>query len=215
MGAFKPLLPVGNQPAVVRCVNTAQAAGVRDIIVVTGYLHEELENVLRAETPSVRLVYNSRYQDGMFSSVNTGISALAEDLDGFFLLPADCPAVLPDTLITLIDEFTKLPAGIFISTDDGSFGFNGNVVEQMRAERIETDMIYACGPKPMLRAVADYAAEKNIACSVSLEERMACGLGACLGCAVKVKSNYKYGYAYKRACADGPVFDAREVFWDD
>jgi len=115
----------------------------------------------------------------------------------------------------LIDEFKKLPAGIFISTDDGSFGFHGNVVEQIRAERIETDMIYACGPKPMLRAVAEYAAEKNIACSVSLEERMACGLGACLGCAVKVKSNYKYGYTYKRACVDGPVFDAREVIWDD
>jgi len=110
MGVFKPLLPVEKQPAVARCVHTAQTAGIRDIIVVTGHLHEEIEGALRANLTGIRIVHNSRYPEGMFSSVHSGVSALPEGLDGFFLLPADCCAISPDTLRTLTDKFAKTGA---------------------------------------------------------------------------------------------------------
>jgi dihydroorotate dehydrogenase electron transfer subunit len=71
------------------------------------------------------------------------------------------------------------------------------------------DVIYSCGPKPMLKALAEYAESKSILCYVSMEERMACGIGACLVCACAV------GGKYLRCCKDGPVFDAREVDWNE
>ena len=114
MCVFKPLLPVGEQPSVARCVQTAQSADIRDIVVVTGHLREELEVVLRAKLPVVRIVHNSRFPDGMFSSVHSGVSALPDGFDGFFILPADCCAVSPDTLRTLIDEFAKAGAAAVV-----------------------------------------------------------------------------------------------------
>lgn len=107
MGRFKPLLPVGEYPAVLRCVRVASKAGVQDITVVTGHLHERVESLLSAEAPDVRLVLNRRYEDGMFTSVQTGVLSLAEETDGFFLLPADCCAAAPETLAALIGEFAK------------------------------------------------------------------------------------------------------------
>ncbi len=92
-----------------------------------------------------------------------------------------------------------------ISTDDGAVGFHGNPLQLMNLHNVDTDMIFACGPMPMLRAVAMYAKENNIRCRVSMEQRMACGYGACVGCAVSV------GGVYKKACKDGPVFWADEV----
>ena len=110
----------------------------------------------------------------------------------------------------LADEFEKYSA-VYISTDDGSRGYKGFVPDHMRAVGVEADVIYACGPAPMLKRVAAYAAEEDVPCFVSVEERMACGLGACVGCAVKVKTGG--GFTYKKACSDGPVFDAREVWY--
>ena len=107
MGVFKPLLPVGEQPAVLRCIHIAKSAGIREILVVTGHMHAVIESVLRANTQDVRLVYNSRYRDGMFSSIQAGVSELPETLDGFFLLPADCCAISPDTLTTLMEWFAE------------------------------------------------------------------------------------------------------------
>ena len=114
------------------------------------------------------------------------------------------------TRAILTDEFEKAGA-VRISTDDGSLGYNGFVPDHMRAAGVEADIIYACGPAPMLKNIAAYAAKKNVPCFVSMEERMACGLGACVGCAVKVKTGD--GFTYKKACSDGPVFDAREVWY--
>jgi dihydroorotate dehydrogenase electron transfer subunit len=71
-------------------------------------------------------------------------------------------------------------------------------------------VIYACGPHAMLAAVSRIAAEHGIACHVSMEERMACGLGACMGCSIPQKSG-----GYKRACKEGPVFDATEIDWSE
>ena len=102
MGSFKPLLPVVAGAAVLDGINISGEAGIGDIIVVTGNMRGEIESVLSANAPGVRIAYNSRFTDGMFSSVKTGVSALPERLDSFFILPADCCAVSADTLKTLI-----------------------------------------------------------------------------------------------------------------
>ena len=88
----------------------------------------------------------------------------------------------------------------------------GNVMDAIRENGLEADMIYACGPTPMLRAIKQYAEEHKIVCYISLEERMACGIGACLGCVCKTKEKDAHSnVCNKRICKDGPVFLATEV----
>lgn len=95
-----------------------------------------------------------------------------------------------------------------ICTDDGSRGFAGNVVEYLRSVSLPHPAgLFCCGPHPMLRGCCAFAAEKDIPCEVSVEQVMACGVGACMGCAVKTRT----GYA--RACKEGPVFCASELVW--
>ena len=111
----------------------------------------------------------------------------------------------------LKEDFEKQGATVYIATDDGSVGFKGNVVELMKNENITGDYIYSCGPKPMLLALTTYAKEREIYTQVSMEERMACGIGACVGCVVKILEN---GDAvYKKVCKDGPVFNSLEVVY--
>ena len=96
-------------------------------------------------------------------------------------------------------------------SDDGSLGMQGFVDSGVQGilDRGKTfDAILACGPKPMLRSVARVAAERNIPCQVSMEERMGCGVGACLVCACAMQDGTQ-----KHVCKDGPVFDSREVDW--
>lgn len=113
--------------------------------------------------------------------------------------------------IFLRDEFEKV-ADVVITTDDGSEGFKGNVVEALRAKDIAADIIYSCGPMPMLRAIKGFAEEKGIPAYISLEERMACGVGACLGCVVKTKDKDEHSHVNNtRICTEGPVFEAQEV----
>lgn len=117
----------------------------------------------------------------------------------------------------LLEDFRKLfgdaaDESVYIATEDGSAGTRGNVLDVIRERKLTADVIYACGPAPMLRALKDYAAGQNIPCWISMEERMACGIGACLACVCKSKdvdahSNVKN----KRVCAEGPVFLAEEV----
>ena len=103
-------------------------------------------------------------------------------------------------------------AQTFVSTEDGSAGTKGNVIDAIRAESITGDVIYACGPMPMLRGVRDYAAEQHIEAQISLEERMACGIGACLACVCNSKEKDAHSNVHnKRICKDGPVFDAGEI----
>lgn len=111
----------------------------------------------------------------------------------------------------LADEIGKY-AEVVIASEDGSVGTKGNVIDAIRAGGLKADVIYACGPTPMLKALKAYAAENGIECWISLEEKMACGIGACLGCVCHSKdvdehSNVKN----KRVCKDGPVFLADEV----
>ena len=101
---------------------------------------------------------------------------------------------------------------ICIATEDGSVGTKGNALDAIRENRLEADVIYACGPMPMLRAVKAYAEERGIPAYISLEEHMACGVGACLGCVVKTKEIHHHTNVHNaRICTDGPVFEAEEV----
>ena len=101
---------------------------------------------------------------------------------------------------------------LYISTEDGSVGTKGNVMDAIRENVLEADMIYACGPTPMLRAIKQYAEENGIECYISLEERMACGIGACLACVCKSKEKDAHSNVNnKRICKDGPVFLSTEV----
>ncbi len=109
------------------------------------------------------------------------------------------------------DFFASTCERLEITTDDGSAGRCGlvTVVLDDLITEVLPDVVYTCGPEPMQRAVARIAGEAGIECQVSLERRMACGVGACLSCVVPTRDGLK------RACVDGPVFDATEVFWDD
>ena len=101
---------------------------------------------------------------------------------------------------------------VYISTEDGSVGTKGNVMDAIRENSLEADVIYACGPTPMLRAIKNYAEENGIECWISLEERMACGIGACLACVCQSKEkDHHSNVNNKRICKDGPVFLSTEV----
>ena len=101
---------------------------------------------------------------------------------------------------------------VYIATEDGSVGSKGNVMDAIREYALEADMIFACGPMPMLRAIKKYAEEKGIHAYMSLEEHMACGVGACLGCVVKTKEVDHHSHVNNaRICTEGPVFEAGEV----
>ncbi len=101
---------------------------------------------------------------------------------------------------------------VYVATEDGSVGTRGNVMDAITANHLEADAIFACGPMPMLRAIKRYAEEKGIKAYISLEEHMACGVGACLGCVVKTKEVDHHSHVHNaRICTDGPVFDAEEV----
>jgi dihydroorotate dehydrogenase electron transfer subunit len=101
---------------------------------------------------------------------------------------------------------------VFISTEDGSSGTKGNVIDAIRENDLKADIIFACGPTPMLRGIKAYALEKGIKAQLSMEERMACGVGACLGCVCKSKEiDHHSNVRNKRVCKDGPVFYAEEV----
>ena len=113
-------------------------------------------------------------------------------------------------------DFKKLGAKVVVTTDDGSLGTKGFVTEPLKkalaAAGNGITAVYACGPTPMLKVVAALAREHHVPCQVSLEEHMACGVGVCLGCPVKVRKDL-VETEYKMVCKDGPVFDAEQVVW--
>ena len=114
---------------------------------------------------------------------------------------------------SVIKSFKENTAGVHVATEDGSTGITGMTTDILntfltRMERKINFVMYACGPHAMLAAVSELASRHSIPCYVSMEERMACGLGACMGCSVGVKAG-----GYKRVCKEGPVFDSREIDW--
>lgn len=113
---------------------------------------------------------------------------------------------------TFLDKELEKYGKLVIATDDGSIGTKGNVIDAAKEQDVKGSVIYACGPLPMLRGVKAYAKEKGIKAYISMEERMACGVGACLGCVCKtvdIDDHSKVKNA--RICKDGPVFDAEDI----
>ena len=129
---------------------------------------------------------------------------------------------LKKELVIREESFEILGAKVEVATDDGSYMYKGlvtDLLEKTIKEGWLADQLFACGPKPMLRKVADITSRASIHCQVSLEERMGCGIGACMTCVCKInikeKQTDKEDYQYKRVCIDGPIFEASEVIWDD
>lgn len=113
---------------------------------------------------------------------------------------------------TFLQKEFEANGEVYISTEDGSVGTKGNVMDAIREHALDADIIMACGPTPMLRAIKNFAEERGIECYVSMEERMACGIGACLGCVCKTKEKDHHTNVHnKRCCKDGPVFLSTEV----
>lgn len=111
----------------------------------------------------------------------------------------------------LLDEF-KEQGDAFAATEDGSVGTKGNVIDAIKSLGLKADVIYACGPTPMLHALKEYAEGQNMECYVSMEERMACGIGACLACVCNsTEKDAHSNVKNKRICKEGPVFNAKEV----
>lgn len=114
--------------------------------------------------------------------------------------------------VLFLDKEFGAYGAVYVATEDGSAGTAGNVIDAIRANSLEADVIFACGPTPMLRALKAYAAEQGIECWLSLEEKMACGIGACLACVCQSKDVDEHSRVHnKRICKDGPVFLAQEV----
>lgn len=114
-----------------------------------------------------------------------------------------------------IDEFSRANVRSIITSDDGSIGRRGFVTDALRAwltlHADTPSLIYTCGPEPMLKAVAQIAAEFNTPCQIAVERAMACGLGTCQSCVIRVRDGQSW--KYKLACTDGPVFDATTLLW--
>ena len=112
--------------------------------------------------------------------------------------------------VILENDFYKYTETVCISTDDGSYGKKGNAVDLIK-DMPKYDVIYACGPNIMMKNLAIFAKKTETACYVSVEERMACAIGACLACVTEVIVDGVS--SYQRVCAVGPVFNARELVW--
>ena len=113
---------------------------------------------------------------------------------------------------TFLMEDLEKHGTVYVASEDGNTGVQGNVLDAIREYGIKGDIIYACGPTPMLRAIKEYALANDIEAQLSLEEKMACGIGACLACVCQSREVDEHSHVHnKRICKDGPVFDAREV----
>jgi dihydroorotate dehydrogenase electron transfer subunit len=113
-------------------------------------------------------------------------------------------------------EAKRLSVAVTMTTEDGSLGERGKVTDVLPSmvTRCESEVVYACGPNPMLRAVAEYCSEQGIPSQVAVEELMACGLGVCWTCVVPVIRRDGSGWDYLRSCVEGPVFSGARVWWE-
>lgn len=125
--------------------------------------------------------------------------------------------------ILCVKDFKKIGAEVMVSTEDGSLGAKGIVTDLLInflgnsfSSEMSNLQLFACGPSPMLRTISEIAISQSIPCQISLENRMACGVGACLGCSVPAIINKEGGekILYKRVCKEGPVFDCTAILWN-
>ncbi len=113
-------------------------------------------------------------------------------------------------------EGRRLAHSLVVTTDDGSMGHRGIVTDVMPSVmgRTKAQVVYACGPNPMLRAVSELCGSRGVPCQVAVEELMACGLGVCWTCVVPVFGSQGRGWWNVRACTEGPVFNGARIWWD-
>jgi dihydroorotate dehydrogenase electron transfer subunit len=111
-----------------------------------------------------------------------------------------------------VEDFRQAGALVHLASDDGSLGYRGYVTDAVRQHPLPQYLV-GCGPEPMLRALARLASERGVACHVSLETPMACGVGVCFSCVTRVRT--ATGWDYRRVCIDGPVFDAASLLWEE
>jgi len=129
--------------------------------------------------------------------------------------------------ILCVNEFQGLGADVYVATEDGGRGYRGMITDMVKSflhNHPNPSGFFACGPVDMLRAIAEIAKSQSIPCQVSLESRMACGLGACLGCVIRTQGKHPlrskevtchgWDFSFKRVCKEGPVFDSEEVDWE-
>lgn len=115
----------------------------------------------------------------------------------------------------MAEEFRRLGLNVHIASQSGNYGLHGTVWDLLAEIKPSAELLFACGPRPMLKSVSEWAKAHSIPIQVSMEERMACGIGACLGCGVKIQKPGEPGWKYLRVCKDGPVFSGEEVVWDE
>lgn len=121
--------------------------------------------------------------------------------------------------LLMLEEVSNLVKDYFISTDDGSLGHRCLVselfVRVLESRHFDRNLpLYCCGSTPMLKTFSKIVQENNLTCYVSVEEYMACGVGACLGCVIRLTNENEGGFSYKTVCKDGPIFSLREILWD-
>lgn len=114
----------------------------------------------------------------------------------------------------LMKPLIKAGADLYVATDSGASGFHGNVVDLMEQEKLTADAYFACGPKPMLNALTNFVLQQKKDIQISMEERMGCGYGACVGCVCTIRDKESGLEVRKKVCKDGPVFWGSEVVWD-
>lgn len=154
----------------------------------------------------IQRLYNQNNPSGK----GTGQVNNSSEKTVIFFAGAATKSVLP-----AVEQISALGVTVHTATDDGSAGYHGTVTDLLGRHlgHSEFNRIYACGPTPMLRALAGLIVPRGIPAQVSLEERMGCGVGACLSCACRIKTPAGEGFQYKHACTDGPVFELGEVYY--
>ncbi len=115
----------------------------------------------------------------------------------------------------MTEDFLKLGIKVQIASQSENYGFQGTVIDLLKNIAPSDGQVFACGPRQMLYSVSIWAKKHNMPIQVSMEERMACGIGACLGCGVKVQKHGEPNWKYMRVCKDGPVFSGEEVIWNE
>jgi len=120
-----------------------------------------------------------------------------------------------EATLVCMDEIHELGLDQVLATEDGSAGLRGLITDAMtQSEQYDPDsIVYSCGPIPMLAAIAKWSSDRTLTCYVSLENKLGCGIGACLGCSIPIREPDESVH-YERVCCDGPAFDASRVAFD-
>ncbi len=173
----------------------------------TGY---NLKEIIGSDEEAENNKVNSSLKKAVLVGGGIGVPPLVGLAEKLITRGVSCTAVLGFRDEPFLAEaFESLGVETHITTDSGRSGYKGTVLDLIREKNLSADYFYACGPKIMLRALNQYCLEIDAPLQVSMEERMGCGYGACVGCVCKVQS------VYKKVCQDGPVFYGRDVDWND